>query len=65
MKEATVFGLSLYGDRATIKEVRMINNMGRGVCNPFAMVYIFDCIDHCSVVEKGCPTHCRSRLASS
>jgi hypothetical protein len=46
--EARCFGISLFGDGATIKTVPMVNALGAGAHNQFAMLDVFDCSEHCS-----------------
>ena len=46
LKDARTYGLSLYGDGATIKTFPKINACGSGVHNPFAMLDVFDCTKH-------------------
>ena len=52
MKEATAFGLSLYGDEEIIKGVSVMNALDHGVHQPFSVSDVFDCTDHCSEGEK-------------
>ena len=46
LKDARTYGLSRYGDGATIKTFPKINACGSGVHNPFAMLEVFDCTKH-------------------
>ena len=46
MSEARVFGLTLFGDGATIKTVPLVNVLAAGINNPFALLDIADCTDH-------------------
>jgi hypothetical protein len=46
LSEARVFGLTLFGDGATIKTVPLVNVLAAGVNNPFALLDIADCTDH-------------------
>ena len=46
MSEARVFGLTLFGDGATIKTVPLVNVLAAGINNPFAWLDIADCTDH-------------------
>ena len=48
LKDSRVFGISLFGDGATIKTTPMVNALGAGVHNPFAMLDVFDCTGHCA-----------------
>ena len=52
LKDGHIFGISLFGDGATIKTTPMINALGAGVHNPFAMLDIFDCTGHCAIGGK-------------
>ena len=46
MSEARVFGLTLFGNEATIKTVPLVNVLVAGINNPFALLDIADCTDH-------------------
>jgi hypothetical protein len=46
--EARVFGLTIFGDGATIKTVLLVNVLAAGVNNPFALLDIANCTDHLS-----------------
>jgi hypothetical protein len=48
LTDAHTFGISLFGDGATIKTTPMINALGAGVHNSFAMLDVFDCTGHCA-----------------
>ena len=48
LSEARVFGLTIFGDGATIKTVPLVNALAAGVNNPFALLDIADCTDHLS-----------------
>ena len=52
LKDGHIFGISMYGDGATIKTTPMINALGSGVHNPFAMLDVFDCTGHCAIGGK-------------
>ena len=52
LKDSHIFGISLFGDGATIKTTPMINALGAGVHNSFAMLEVFDCTDHCATGGK-------------
>jgi len=52
LKEALIYGISLFGDGATIKTVPMLNALGAGVHNSFAMLDVFDCTSHCATGGK-------------
>jgi hypothetical protein len=44
--EARIFGVSVFGDGATIKSVPLVNVLAAGVNNPFALLDIHDCTAH-------------------
>jgi hypothetical protein len=44
--EVDVFGLTIYGDGATIKSVPLINILAAGPNNPFVLLDIVDCTTH-------------------
>ena len=44
--EVDVFGLTIYGDGATIKSVPLIIILAAGPNNPFALLDIVDCTTH-------------------
>ena len=46
LKDARTFGISMFGDGATIKTFPKINACASGVYNPFAMLDVFDCTQH-------------------
>jgi hypothetical protein len=46
LMESRIYGISLYGDGATIATTPMINALGSGVHNSFAMLDVFDCTEH-------------------
>ncbi len=46
MCEASTFGVTLFGDGATIKTVPLLNVLAAGVNNPFALLDIVDCTNH-------------------
>ena len=48
LKDAHTFGISMFGDGATIKTTPMMNALAAGVHNSFAMLDVFDCTEHCS-----------------
>jgi hypothetical protein len=50
--EVDVFGLTIYGDGATIKSVLLINILAAGPNNPFALLDIVDCTTHFQNKEK-------------
>ena len=48
LKESRIYGISMYGDGATIATTPMINALASGVHNSFAMLDVFDCTGHMS-----------------
>ena len=48
LKDASNTGVSLFGDGATIKNNPLINVIGAGVHNPFALIDVVDCTEHCA-----------------
>jgi hypothetical protein len=46
LSEVDFFGLTIYGDGATIKSVPLINILAAGPNNPFALLDIVDCTTH-------------------
>ena len=44
--EASTFGVTVFGDGATIKTVPLLNVLAAGVNNPFALLDIVDCTNH-------------------
>ena len=48
LADCHLFGIVIYGDGATIKNTPMINALAAGVNNPFALLDVFDCSEHCS-----------------
>jgi hypothetical protein len=46
LSEVDIFGLTFYGDGATIKSVPLINILAAGPNNPFALLDIVDCTTH-------------------
>jgi len=48
LSEAKIFGVTVFGDGATIKSVPLVNVLAAGVNNPFALLDIVDCTDHCA-----------------
>jgi hypothetical protein len=51
LDDAEVFGLSLYGDGATIKTTILINIMGAEVNNPGCVLEVVDCSEHMSTAK--------------
>ena len=46
LSEARIFGVTVFGDGATIKTVPLVNVLAAGVNNPFALLDIADCTEH-------------------
>jgi hypothetical protein len=46
LSEATIFGITTFGDGATIKTIPLLNVLAAGVSNLFALLNIVDCTDH-------------------
>ena len=46
LKDSRTFGISIYGDGATIKTYSKINACASGVYNSFSMLDVFDCTEH-------------------
>lgn len=46
--DSKLYGVCLFGDGATIKTIPMINTLAAGVNNPFCLLDVFDCSEHCS-----------------
>jgi hypothetical protein len=50
LSEGNIFGVTVFGNGATIKSVPLLNVLAAGVNNPFALLDIVDCTNH---VAKG------------
>ena len=50
--QASKFGLTIFGDGATIVKSPLVNILAAGVNNPSAMLDIVDCTKHCSAGFK-------------
>jgi hypothetical protein len=50
LSEGSIFGITLFGDGATIKGLPLLNVLAAGVNNPFALLDIVNCTNH---VAKG------------
>ncbi len=50
--EARIFGVTVFGDGATIKSVALVNVLAAGVNNPFALLDIADCTNHLAIGGK-------------
>jgi len=46
--EARIFGVTVFGDGATIKTIPLFNVLAACVNNPFALLEIADCTGHCA-----------------
>jgi hypothetical protein len=46
LSEATIFGITIFGDGATIKTIPLMNVLAAGVNKSFALLDIVDCTDH-------------------
>ena len=46
LTNADIYGLTLFGDGATIHKMPLVNLLASGVHNPCAVLEIFDCTDH-------------------
>jgi len=50
--ESKIFGITVFGDGATIKSVPVINVLASGVNNPFALLDVSDCTDRAAQALK-------------
>ena len=48
LSEAKIYGVTVFGDGATIKSVPLVNILAAGVNNPLALLDIVDCTAHCA-----------------
>jgi hypothetical protein len=55
LSEATTFGITIFGDGASIKSIPLLNVLAAGVNNSFALLAIADCTDH--LAKGGCISH--------
>ena len=46
ISEAHIFGITIFGDGATVKTIPLFNILAAGVNNPFALLDIADCTGH-------------------
>ena len=46
LSKARIFGITVFGDGATIKNVALMNVLAAGVNNPFALLDITNCTHH-------------------
>ena len=51
-QDAEIYGLSIFGDGATIKKLPLINCIASGAHNPCAVLEIFDCSESLQVGQK-------------
>jgi hypothetical protein len=52
MSKARIFGLTIFGDGATIKTIPFINILAAGVNNSFALLDVVDCSNQASAGKK-------------
>lgn len=52
MKDADIYGISLFGDGATVRKMPLFNVLGSGINEPAAVLDIVDCSDHLSAGGK-------------
>jgi hypothetical protein len=52
MSKARIFGLTIFGDGATIKTIPLINILAAGVNNSFALLDVVDCSNQASAGKK-------------
>ena len=53
LSEAKIYGVTVFGDGATIKSVQLlVNVLATGANNPFALLDIVDCTNHCAMWGK-------------
>ena len=52
VSDSMLYGVTLFGDGATIRTIPMINALAAGVNNPFCLLDVFDCSEHCSNAGK-------------
>jgi len=57
LSEATIFGITIFGDGATIKSIPLLNVLAAGVNNPFALLNIADCTGHLAEGGKKDASH--------
>jgi hypothetical protein len=62
LSEVDIFGLTIYGDGATIKSVPLINILAAGPNNPFALLDIVDCTTHLQSGGKKDATYVSSMI---
>ena len=52
LTESKLFGITVFGDGATIKGVPLVNILAAGVNNPFALLDVADCTDRAAQAKK-------------
>lgn len=52
LTESKLFGITVFGDGATIKGVPLVNVLAAGVNNPFALLDVADCTDRAAQAKK-------------
>lgn len=52
LQESQIFGVTVFGDGATIKSNALINVLAAGVNNPSALLDVYDCTSHCALGGK-------------
>ena len=52
LTESKLFGITIFGDRATIKTVPLVNVLAAGVNNPFALLDVADCMGRAAQAKK-------------
>ena len=52
LTESRLFGITVFGDGATIKGVPLVNILAAGVNNPFALLDVADCTDRAAQAKK-------------
>ena len=60
LSEAATFGITVFGDGATIKTIPLLNVLAAGVNNSFALLDIADCTDHLALGGKKDASHIAS-----
>jgi hypothetical protein len=60
LTESKLFGITVFGDGATIKGVPLVNVLAAGVNNPFALLDVADCTDRAAQAKKKDATYIAS-----
>ena len=60
LSEAATFGITVFGDGATIKTIPLLNVLAAGVNNSFALLDIADCTNHLALGGKKDASHIAS-----